>query len=192
MQPAGANLTLRCSVATSCTREAVNKANEPSGSGSVEISRVDPRSPEASFCLNAYFQELDHIFEGGFDVKLTVSADPDELVPPKGLMLVARIDGHPVGCGAVKSIDGSYGEIKRMWVSPTARGQGVAQRLLRTLERETFSHGIRTCRLDTHRSLTDAQALYIKHGYTEIPPYNSNPYAHRWYEKQLSEDHMSR
>ena len=46
--------------------------------------------------------------------------------------------------------------------------------------------GARAVRLDTNRSLTEAAALYRSAGYREIAAYNDNPYAHQWFEKNLS------
>ncbi|CAK8743200.1 hypothetical protein SODG_006336 [Sodalis praecaptivus] len=71
---------------------------------------------------------------------------------------------------------------------PAARGLGIAQRLLATLETQAAAAGVQTLRLDTHRSLTEACALYARNGYREIAPYNTNPYAHHWFEKKLPRD----
>jgi len=149
----------------------------------VVIEIEDPASPEAQVCLQAYFQELQERFDEGFDPALTISANPEELVPPAGWFLMARLDGAPVGCGALKIKDG-IGEIKRMWVSREARGLGIAQRLLEALEARAQAAGVDTLRLDTHRSLTEARALYLRNGYAEIAAYNSNPYAGYWFEKR--------
>lgn len=149
----------------------------------VEIAVADPAGREAQCCLHAYFDELRKRFDEGFDPSLTVSADPDELVPPLGWFLLAHLDGAPVGCGALKIKDG-IGEIKRMWVSPDTRGLGIAQRLLQSLEAQARAAGVDTLRLDTHRSLSEARALYLRNGYVEIAAYNNNPYAGYWFEKR--------
>lgn len=149
----------------------------------VEIAVADPAGREAQRCLHAYFDELRERFDEGFDPSLTVSADPDELVPPLGWFLLAHLDGAPVGCGALKIKDG-IGEIKRMWVSPDTRGLGIAQRLLQSLEAQARAAGVDTLRLDTHRSLSEARALYLRNGYVEIAAYNNNPYAGYWFEKR--------
>lgn len=154
----------------------------------VTIAPADPASPEAQACIHAYFQELAQRFTEGFDPALSVSAEPEELTPPSGYFHIATLDSTPVGCGGVKIADGGYGEIKRMWVAPAARGLGIAQRLLATLETQAAAAGVQTLRLDTHRSLTEACALYARNGYREIAPYNTNPYAHHWFEKELPRD----
>lgn len=152
---------------------------------SVTIGPADPFSEEAQGCIRAYFQELQQRFDEGFDPALSVSANPEELVPPSGWLLVARLDGAPVACGALKIGDDGCGEIKRMWVAPTVRGLGIAQRLLESLEARAAGAGVNVLRLDTHRNLAEARALYLRNGYVEIPPYNANPYAHHWFEKRV-------
>lgn len=147
---------------------------------------TDPASPEAQGCLAAYFTELQSRMETGFDPALSVSAHPQELVPPQGWFLLARLDDAAIGCGALKCQDGGVGEIKRMWVAPSARGLGVAQRLLDALEAQARAAGLHTLRLDTNRHLVEAQRLYARNGYAEIARYNDNPYAHHWFEKRLA------
>lgn len=150
----------------------------------VTVEPADPAGAEARACLDAYFRELQERFDAGFDPARTVSADPEELVPPAGLFLIARLDGQAVGCGALKVRRRKLGEIKRMWVAPSARGLGIAQRLLDALEHRAARMGLNTLQLDTNRALKEAQALYLRNGYREIPRYNDNPYAHHWFEKK--------
>lgn len=151
----------------------------------VTVEVADPLDADAVACIDAYLAELAVRFESGFDPGRGPSADPHELVPPSGLFLLARLDGQPLGCAALKRIAASVGEIKRMWVSPSARGLGIAQRLLDALERHAGKMGMSVLRLDTNRTLTEARALYARNGYREIPPYNDNPYADHWFEKAL-------
>ncbi len=150
----------------------------------VEIALADPAGADARACIEAYLHELDERFESGFDPARGPSAEPDELVPPAGLFLLARLDGAAVGCGGLKLDGRGRGEIKRMWVAPSARGLGIAQRLLEALEHHAAASGVRTLRLDTNRALAEARTLYLRNGYREIPTYNDNPYAHHWFEKR--------
>ncbi|MFC5437813.1 GNAT family N-acetyltransferase [Rhodanobacter umsongensis] len=151
---------------------------------SVVIEPADPGSADARLCIEGYFSELQERFEAGFDPTRSISADPAELVPPAGLLLLARLDGQPVGCAALKISGRRFGEIKRMWVAPSARGLGIAQRLLDALEKHAADAGLSVLRLDTNRTLGEARALYARNGYVEIAPYNANPYADHWYEKR--------
>src|SRR4051812_28862558 len=93
----------------------------------VTVDVADPGSPEARWCLEQYFAELGERFEAGFDPALSISADVQELTPPNGLLLVARLREEPVGCGALKLHENAPGEIKRMWVAREARGLGLGR-----------------------------------------------------------------
>lgn len=151
----------------------------------VTIEAADPTSADARACIDAYLRELDERFENGFDASVGPSADPQELVPPSGVLLLARLDDAALACGALKAIGPGVGEIKRMWVSPDARGLGIAQRLLDALEAHARDMHLTTLRLDTNRTLVEARALYARNGYREIGRYNDNPYADHWFEKRL-------
>jgi DNA-binding MarR family transcriptional regulator/predicted GNAT family acetyltransferase len=152
---------------------------------SVNVAAEAPDSPDARHCLDAYFLELAARFEGGFDVDAERSAPVADMAHPSGLFVIARLDGDAVGCGGLKRVDKATGEIKRVWTAPSARGLGVARRMLRTLEASAREKGLTTLRLDTNRALIEAHALYRSEGYQEIARFNDNPYAHHWFEKRL-------
>ena len=151
----------------------------------VEVRLEAPDSAEARWCLAQYYRELDQRFETGFDPGRGEAAGDAEMIAPAGWFVVARVGDEPVGCGGLKRESGSAGEIKRVWTAPSARGIGVARKVLRTLERMAGEQGLVTLRLDTNRALKEAQAFYRNEGYTEIERYNDNPYAHHWFEKRL-------
>lgn len=150
----------------------------------VEISREEPASNLANRLLRRYYDELASRFPDGFDLERTVAAPTAELSFPLGAFLVARLDGDPVGCGAVRKLDDSTAEIKRMWIDPAARGRGVGKRLLAALENTARDLGCRIVCLDTSAHLTEAIALYRSASYHEVPAYNDNPYAAHWFEKR--------
>jgi len=154
---------------------------------SVELAQVDPSSPDAQRCLDEYYDELASRFVGGYDRDLDDTADVRGFLPPGGCLILARLFGKPVGCGALRTEAAGVGEIKRMWVAREARGLGLGHRLLRELERVAERNRMRAVRLDTNRSLTEALHLYRSAGYHEIARFNDNPYAHYWFEKNLSE-----
>lgn len=149
----------------------------------VELSLEDPNKVDAIWCLQQYFDELSERFDTGFDPENSISANPEELTPPAGVFLIARLDGNPIGCGALKAKDNQIGEIKRMWVAPTQRGLGVARRMLEALEGHASQLGLDVLRLETNENLKEAQALYARNGYKEVDPFNDEPYAHHWFEK---------
>jgi len=149
------------------------------------IERVDPASPEARWCVSQYFAELAARFEKGFDPGASLPADDADLVPPRGAFLVARIDGEPVACGAVKSIGRGVGSIKRMWVSASVRGMGMGRRILEALEAQARRLRLKKVRLETNRSLREAIRLYESSDYREVAAFNDDPYADHWFEKRL-------
>jgi len=151
----------------------------------VEIGPADPADRDARWCIARYVEELGDRFEGGFDPGKSLPAADDDLRPPRGVILVARLRGGPAGCGAVKLHGAQPAELKRMWVAPSARGLGLGRRLLRELEAFAASAGAATVRLETNRTLTEAIALYRSAGYEEVPAFNDERYAHHWFEKRF-------
>jgi DNA-binding MarR family transcriptional regulator/GNAT superfamily N-acetyltransferase len=151
----------------------------------VRIAPEDPASEDAQYCLQAYVRELAQRFPNGFDPTRGPSVTPAELSPPRGAFFIARLEGAPVGCIALKVIASGVGEIKRMWVDPKARRLSIARRLLASVEQHAVANGAHTLRLDTNATQTEAIALYERSGYEPIDAYNDNPYANLWFEKRL-------
>ena len=95
---------------------------------------------------------------------------------------------EPVGCGGLLfHDDGDPTELKRMWVSPSARGLGIGRRLLTDLERRAAPSGP-VLRLDTNGTLVEAMALYRSTGWREVQAFNDEPFADHWFEKRLDAD----
>lgn len=86
-------------------------------------------------------------------------------------VIVAYDDDVPVGCGAIKQFGSDAMEIKRMFVSPTARNRGVASSILAALELWAKELSCKRCVLETGRRQPEAIALYKKNGYRSIPNY---------------------
>ena len=153
--------------------------------GSEVFVVVDPLAPDAQQSMAAYFAELDRRFDGGFDPGDALSAAGESFRPPAGCFVVARDATGTIGCAGVQFLDPDTGEIKRMWISPSARGRGLGRRLLQHLEAIVTQSGRSRVLLDTNGSLKEAIAMYGSAGYREIGPYNDNPYAQHWFEKSL-------
>ncbi len=151
-------------------------------SADVGVEEVDPGSSDLRRCLLAYADELAERFPEGYDASNLMSA---EAIRAGGVALLARERGSAVGCGVLRPLTSSTAEVKHLWVDRGARGLGVGRRLLAALERAAAERGMRAARLDTHEVLTEAIGLYETSGYRRIPPYGSNPHAHRWFEKSL-------
>lgn len=152
----------------------------------VDIAVEDPRHPDVVHCFTRYANELDARFAGGFDAGKSISANPEELAPPAGYCVVARLRGLPIGCGALKLHGAAPAELKRMWVDPSSRGLGVGRRLLESLEALARENGVRVLHLETNRALKEAIELYCRAGFAEVAPFNDEPYAHHWFEKTLT------
>ena len=151
----------------------------------VDVAIEDPTTPDAVWCIEQYFSELNTRFEAGFDRAKSIPADAHELMPPRGALFIARLRGRPIGCGALKFHPGEPAELKRMWVAREARGLGLGRRLLVELERHAKEAGTRVVRLETNRTLKEAIQLYRSSGYREVAAFNHEPYAHHWFEKRL-------
>lgn len=143
----------------------------------VSFDPVDQQSPNAVAALGRYLAELGTRFPDGFD-----PGTP----PPLDVFVLARLDGATVGCGGLRSLADGVDEVKRMWVDPTRRGLGLGGRLLEHLEELAAARGADVVRLDTHGSLTEAIAMYERHGYARVERYNDNPYAQLFFEKALT------
>jgi DNA-binding MarR family transcriptional regulator/GNAT superfamily N-acetyltransferase len=151
----------------------------------IEIRTVDPTDGEARQCIRAYFAELDRRSQSGFDPSAGIPVEPHELTPPAGSFLIAYLHGEPAGCGAVKHHPGAASEIKRMWVTESARGLGIGRRILTELEARAVRSGAAVARLETNAALVEAITMYRSAGYVEVPAFNDEPFAHHWFEKRL-------
>ncbi|MDQ6605447.1 MAG: GNAT family N-acetyltransferase [Actinomycetota bacterium] len=130
--------------------------------------------------------EIAVMYDGlDLDGQTMPKAGPEELSPPRGAFLVGYLDGRPACCGGVKRLDDRTCEIKKMFVVPERRGQGIARGLLRALEDEARRLGYETARLDTGPKQVNACGLYQSEGYDEIDDFNGNPVACFWGEKRL-------
>ncbi|HSK71846.1 MAG TPA: GNAT family N-acetyltransferase [Pyrinomonadaceae bacterium] len=85
--------------------------------------------------------------------------------------VVAYQDGQAVGCGAIKEYAENAAEVKRMFVKPEWRGQGIAKRILAELESWAAELNYSECILETGKKQPEAIGLYQKSGYQIIPNY---------------------
>ena len=135
----------------------------------IELGVEDPQSGDAKAALAAYFAELADRFDEGFEPALSLSADAPELTPPRGYFYLARLDGVPVGCVALK-IKGSLGEIKRMWTAREMRVSASAGGCLLPCTTRPPAAVVARLRIETNASLVEAQALYLKEGFARGGP----------------------
>jgi DNA-binding MarR family transcriptional regulator/GNAT superfamily N-acetyltransferase len=158
------------------------------GRARISIEEVDPRGDEARYCLGEYYSELSRRFKGGFEVSLSRDPDATDMISPRGAFFVAMSDDLPLGCVGLKGSGGELAEIKRLWVAPSARGLGLARRLMGSAENAARGLSIKILRLDTNSALPEARQLYRSTGWTEIERFNDDPYPDLFFEKRLGRE----
>ena len=93
----------------------------------------------------------------------------EHLEEGRGVFLVARVERRAIGCGALRRLDDATGEVKRMYVDPDLRGQGVGARILGELEASAAAMGFRRLVLETGVHQAEAIAVYRRTGFNPIP-----------------------
>jgi GNAT superfamily N-acetyltransferase len=148
------------------------------------IEPVDPRRPDVRDALAQYFAEI--VARGAVArVDPDEADDVDDYTEPRGRFLAVSRGGAVIGCGAIRSIAPEIGEVKRMWIRPDARGEGLGSRLLDALIEQSRAIGHTRLLLDTNAVLTQALALYGKHGFEPIERYNDNPDATHFLAREI-------
>jgi GNAT superfamily N-acetyltransferase len=155
------------------------------GRSLIAVEEMDPRHNDARFCLSEYYAELARRFENGFEVSLSRDPDAVDMIRPRGAFLVAMSDSLPIGCVGLKGTGSEVAEIKRLWVAPSARGLGLARRLMTAAEGVARELSINILRLDTNSTLAEAQQLYRNTGWSEIDRFNDDPYPDTFFERHL-------
>jgi putative acetyltransferase len=135
----------------------------------VDIRHEDILSPVVQQLIAALNAELEERYpeEGANHFRL----DPEEVTDGRGAFLVAYRDGEPVGCGAVRKIEPTVCEIKRMYTAPAARGNRVGRQVLMELEAEARRLGATRLVLETGPRQAEALALYHRAGFVELPQF---------------------
>ena len=144
-------------------------------------------SGDGAVLAQAMRDEIAVIYDGlDLDGEDMPRAGAAELSPPGGAFVVGYRQGRPVCCGGVKRLDDRRCEIKKMYLVPELRGQGIARALLHELEATARRLGYDIARLDTGPRQVSARRLYEAEGYAEIEDFNGNPVAAFWGEKPLA------
>ena len=100
------------------------------------------------------------------DERFGPNLKPEHLEAGIGTFVVARTDGRAVGCGALRKLDTTTAEVKRMYVEPERRGRGVAKEVLDHLEKSARDLGVKRLVLETGIYQTEAIALYRRAGFS--------------------------
>jgi len=125
--------------------------------------------------FRAYVEGLD--FDLDFqDVKSEMAALPGPYAPPDGAILLADVDGEAVGVVALQPLDDEHAcEMKRLYVTPEYRNQGIGRALATGIIEAAQDLGYEVMRLDTVASMTAARHLYRSLGFEERSAYYHNP-----------------
>jgi GNAT superfamily N-acetyltransferase len=149
----------------------------------IEINATAPDSEDALLLIRALDEDLRRRYPGIALHGLHASDVKDGRLT----FLIACADGRPVGGGAIRELEPSVGEVKRMFVEPAWRRRGIACKILTALENHARTRGYLALRLETASGQPEAIGLYRATGYVDIPPfgeYVGNP-ASMCFEKRL-------
>lgn len=139
------------------------------------LEAVDEDSPgalrDAARTLMVEYATLPHTVGRWRTVSADLEALPRPFVSPTGVLLVIFDGAAAIGCGALRILEPGVGEVKRMYIRPSARGRGAGEALLQALIDRAEAMGLGHVRLDTAPELVAAQALYRRFGFTPIPRY---------------------
>ena len=137
----------------------------------VIVRYADPLSAEARELIAA----LDAGLSGHYDAENNFPMSPEELVDDKiDFFMAETFAGEKIGTIALRR-EKDYAEIKRMFVTPSARGQGAAKALLKAAHESAVQHGYDIVRLETGSYQTAAIALYERAGYTRCAAFGDYP-----------------
>jgi GNAT superfamily N-acetyltransferase len=166
-------------------------ASVPEIPAPIVILPEPPTSPDAGALLWGYLDDIISRYyqrpATAAEIQGSLNDDPSgDLVPPHGLFLVARDPATTLlGCIGLRVVQDGLGEVKRVFVSPSARGRGLGGLLLDEVERAARELGVTRLRLDTRTDLVESRRLYASHGYHEVEPFNTSQYAQHWFSKTL-------
>jgi putative acetyltransferase len=135
----------------------------------IDIAVEDPAQPDVAPLLQASDAYMASLYPAESNHMLDVAS----LRQPRVAFLVARVDGKALGCGAVLDSGEGWAEVKRMFVSPAARGLKLGRRLLDEIEAIAARRGVGVLRLEMGGLQPEALGLYRSAGFVEIGPFGA-------------------
>lgn len=136
----------------------------------VIIEWADPREPQ----MRRLIEELDAYQLSLYPAESNHLLDIETLVQPQMRFYSAAVDGNILGCGGIW-LHEDYAEVKRVYVSPKARGLGLAKKIMARLEDESRAAGMMIARLETGIYQPAALGLYQALGYVDRGPFGDYP-----------------
>ncbi|RXZ50429.1 GNAT family N-acetyltransferase [Agromyces fucosus] len=151
---------------------------------------ADPTTEAARLILRRYYDDIIGRYHGrpatAAEIEETLADEPsDDLQGGTGAFVLALDADHVLGCAGVRYVGDEIGELTRVFITAEARGRGVGAALIGEVERLAEQHGVRRMRLEVRGDLVEAQRLYRRSGYREVPAFSDGPYADHWMAKDL-------
>ena len=137
-------------------------------------SREQVKAASRLFQEYAAFTGLDLCFQGFAE---ELAGLPGAYAPPTGRLLLGRCGGEWAGCVALRPFSQNIGELKRLYVRPAFRRQGLGRALVHGVIQAARQIGYSRMRLDTLDLMKEALTLYDSFGFRPIEPYRHNPYS---------------
>jgi putative acetyltransferase len=142
----------------------------------IVVEPVDPRRPE----VRALVAELDAYMQRLYPAESNHLVDIETLARPEVRFFIGRVDGEGLGCAGIMLREGggtgeAYAEVKRIYVSPRARGRGLGGMLMRRLEDAARAQGLALLRLETGPHQPEALALFAAHGFARSGHFGDYP-----------------
>jgi putative acetyltransferase len=137
----------------------------------VEILRIDPRTS----AIAAMIHELDRYMGELYPAESNHLVDLNTLAQPHVHFFGVLVDGEYRGCGAIMLVGREYAEVKRVFVSPEARGLRLGHQIIETLEEAARSEGISLLRLETGNAQKEALGLFEANGFRRCGAFGDYP-----------------
>ena len=137
----------------------------------ITIAPEDPGQPDVAALVRA----LDHYMAGLYPAESVHSLDIETLRCPEVRFFVARRESIALGCAALVLHGRDYGEVKRVYVAPAARGLSLGHLLVAQLQYTAFENGIGHLKLETGIHQPQALGLFKSSGFSICGPFGDYP-----------------
>lgn len=154
------------------------------------FAHADPTIESSRLILRRYYDDIIGRYHGrpatAAEIEETLADEPsDDLHGDTGAFVVALDGGQVLGCAGVRYVGTEVGELTRVFITAEARGRGLGAALIGEVERLAEQHGVRRMRLEVRGDLVEAQRLYRRAGYRDVPAFSDGPYADHWMAKDF-------